>query len=230
MKTTIASLFFLFFTGMTTITMAQVQEGKASYYADKFEGRLTANGEKYKHSKLTAAHKTLPFGTVVKVTNIKNNKSVVVRINDRGPFVAGRIIDLSKSAAETLSFINDGLADVKIEVVDAGDGKGGGVVKPIDHVSVDEKEFYSLDVDRINPKGFGIQIGSFRELANLVRLADNLKSSYKKEVSIQVKVLNGVKVYTLIVGSFSNREKAASFRTKVQRRYPDAFIVDYSKL
>lgn len=213
-----------------SITSAQIQEGKASYYADKFEGRLTANGEKYKHSKLTAAHKTLPFGTIVKVTNKKNNKTVEVRINDRGPFVSGRVIDLSKSAAERLDFINDGLADVKIEVIDAGDGKGGGVIKPIDHVSVDEKEFYTLDVDRINPKGFGIQIGSFRELANLVRLADNLKSSYKKEVSIQVKVLNGVKVYTLIVGNFNNREKASAFKNKIQRRYPDAFIIDYSKL
>ena len=208
---------------------AQIQEGKASYYADKFEGRQTASGEKYKHSKMTAAHKTLPFGTIVKLTNIKNNKSVEVRINDRGPFVAGRIIDLSKSAAEELGFVNDGLADVKIEVVDAGDGKGGGLSQPIGHVAVDEKEFYEFDVDRVNPKGFGVQIGSFKELANLVRLADNLKSSYK-EVTVQVKVINGVKVYTIIVGNFNSREKAASFKSKLQRRYPDAFIVDFDKL
>ncbi|MEQ8925086.1 MAG: septal ring lytic transglycosylase RlpA family protein [Fulvivirga sp.] len=210
--------------------IGQIQEGKASYYADKFEGRPTASGEKYKHSKLTAAHKTLPFGTVVKVTNLKNNNSVEVRINDRGPFVEGRVIDLSRSAAEKLNFINDGLADVKIEVVDAGDGKGGGLSQPINHVTVDEKEFYEFNVDRINPKGFGVQIGSFKELANLVRLADNLKSSYQKEVTVQVKVLNGVKIYTIVVGDFKNREKAAEFKTKLQKRYPDAFIVDFSKL
>lgn len=208
---------------------SQIQEGKASYYADKFEGKPTANGEKYKRSKLTAAHKTLPFGTVVKVTNVKNSRSVEVRINDRGPFVAGRIIDLSKSAAEALGFINDGLTDVKIEVIDPGNGKGGGLSKPINHVSVDEDEFYEFDVDRVNPGGFGIQIGSFRELANLVRLADNLKSSYKKEVTVQVKVLNGIKVYNLIVGNFNSRQKAATFRAKVAKRYPDAFILDFSK-
>ena len=209
---------------------AQIQEGKASYYADRFEGGLTANGEKYKHNKMTAAHKTLPFGTIVKVTNIKNSKSVEVRINDRGPFVEGRIIDLSKSAAEELDFVNDGLAEVKIEIIDAGDGRGGGVSVPVGHVAVDEKEFYEFNVDRIKPGGFGIQIGSFRELANLVRLADNLKASYKKDVTVQVKVLNGVKVYNIIVGSFNTREKAQHFKMNVQKRYPDAFVVDFSTL
>lgn len=222
--------FCLLFCIFSSNLFSQVQEGKASYYADKFEGHPTASGEKYKHSKLTGAHKTLPFGTVVKVTNIKNNTSVEVRINDRGPFVEGRVIDLSKSAAEKLDFINDGLADVKIEVIDAGDGKGGGTIKYIDHVSVDEKEFYEFSVDRINPNGYGVQIGSFKELANLVRLADNLKSSYKKEVTVQVKVINGVKVYTIIVGNFNNREKATDFKGQIQRRYPDAFIVQFDKL
>ena len=103
--------------------IAQVQTGKASFYADKFEGVHTASGEKYKHNKFTGAHKTLPFGTKVRVTNLANNKSVEVIINDRGPYVEGRIIDLSKAAAEQLGFINNGLADVKLEVVDPGDGK-----------------------------------------------------------------------------------------------------------
>ena len=92
-------------------------EGIASYYADKFVGRTTASGEKYKHNKLTAAHKTLPFGTKVKVTNLTNKKSVVVVINDRGPFVKGRIIDLSKSAAKKLDFVNKGITKVKITVL-----------------------------------------------------------------------------------------------------------------
>src|SRR5688572_14799873 len=78
---------------------AQVQTGKASFYADKFDGTITASGEKYRHNKLTAAHKTLPFGTKVRVTNLSNNKTVEVVINDRGPYVDGRIIDLSRSAA-----------------------------------------------------------------------------------------------------------------------------------
>src|SRR5690606_41693222 len=85
-------------------TAGQVQTGKASFYADKFEGSPTASGEKYRHNKLTAAHKTLPFGTRVRVTNLSNNKTVDVVINDRGPYVENRIIDLSKSAAEKLDF------------------------------------------------------------------------------------------------------------------------------
>lgn len=208
--------------------VAQSQEGKASFYADKFEGRSTASGEKYKHSKLTAAHKTLPFGTIVKVINKKNGKSVEVRVNDRGPFVKGRVIDLSKSAAEKLEFVNDGLADVKIEVVDAGDGRGGGLIRQQDTPPEEEKEFYSLEVSRARPRGFGIQIGSFKELANLVRLADNLRASYKTEVVVQVKTINASKVYTLIVGNFNRRDKAEAFKNNVKRRYPDAFIVDFN--
>jgi len=160
------------------LASAQVQTGKASFYADKFEGSPTASGEKYRHSKLTAAHKTLPFGTRVRVTNTGNNKSVEVVINDRGPYVDGRVIDLSRSAAIQLDFINAGLADVTVEVLDAGDGKGGGPPVQIDRVVVDEKEFYDFEVKRLNPKGFGVQIGTYQELVNLMRLADNLKVSY----------------------------------------------------
>ena len=86
----------LFLSLLMIASFAQVQTGKASFYADKFEGVFTASGEKYRHNKLTGAHKTLPFGTKVRVTNLENNQSVEVVINDRGPYVEGRIIDLSK--------------------------------------------------------------------------------------------------------------------------------------
>ncbi len=96
---------------------ATVLKGKASYYADKFNGRPTASGETFSNKKLTAAHKTLPFGTEVKVTNATNGKSVKVKINDRGPFVEGRIIDLSKKAAKKLDMIKAGVVDVTVEVL-----------------------------------------------------------------------------------------------------------------
>ena len=92
-----------------------VESGKASYYADKYEGRKTANGEIFDQSKTTAAHKTLPFGTKVTVKNLKNGKTVNVRINDRGPFVAGRIIDLSKKAAKEIDLVQAGVANVQIK-------------------------------------------------------------------------------------------------------------------
>ena len=95
----------------------RVQIGVASFYGPKFHGRKTASGEIYNMFALTAAHPTLPFGTIVKVTNLKNKKSVIVRINDRGPFKKNRIIDLSYEAAKRLGFINEGTALVKIEVI-----------------------------------------------------------------------------------------------------------------
>jgi rare lipoprotein A (peptidoglycan hydrolase) len=92
-------------------------EGRASWYGPKFSGRKTANGEIFDPNQLTAAHKTLPFGTLVRVYNLDNGASVVVRINDRGPFKPGRVIDLSKAAAENLKMIASGTAHVRLEVV-----------------------------------------------------------------------------------------------------------------
>jgi rare lipoprotein A len=91
------------------------EQGKASFYADSFQGKPTASGEVFKQNKRTAAHKTLPFGTKVKVTNLKNGKTVKVIINDRGPFVAGRIIDLSKKAAGKIDMKRDGVVEVRIK-------------------------------------------------------------------------------------------------------------------
>jgi rare lipoprotein A len=94
------------------------QEGVASYYADSLHGNPTASGEPYDKNALTAAHKTLPFGTRLMVTNLDNGKSVVVRINDRGPHVKSRIIDVSGAAAKALDLVDSGLATVRIEPLD----------------------------------------------------------------------------------------------------------------
>jgi rare lipoprotein A len=94
------------------------ETGVASYYAKKFEGRRTASGDRYDGDRLTAAHRTLPFGTRIRVTNLANDASVVVTVNDRGPFRKNRVIDVSRRAARALGFIADGTAQVAIEVVD----------------------------------------------------------------------------------------------------------------
>lgn len=94
------------------------QSGIASWYGGKFHGRQTANGERYNQNALTAAHRTLPFGTRVRVTNTSNGDSVVVRINDRGPFVGGRVIDLSRAAASSIGI--NGLGRVKLAVLGRG--------------------------------------------------------------------------------------------------------------
>lgn len=93
------------------------QTGQATYYADKHQNLRTANGERFRQEQRTAAHPQIPFGSTVRVTNLSNGRSVVVRVNDRGPFVRGRILDLSKSAFRSISSLSAGIIDVKIEVI-----------------------------------------------------------------------------------------------------------------
>lgn len=97
-----------------------VSEGKASFYANQFHGRKTANGETFNMNKLTAAHPSLPFGTWVRVTNLRNGKEVIVRINDRGPYVKGRVIDLSVGAAKEIGLLKSGITKVKLEALSSG--------------------------------------------------------------------------------------------------------------
>jgi rare lipoprotein A len=101
----------------------KVMNGVSSFYAEDFHGKLTANGEIYDMYGVTAAHKTLPLNTVCRVTNTSNKKSLILRINDRGPYIKGRILDCSYGAAKKLDFINQGTTKVKIEVIEWGDGK-----------------------------------------------------------------------------------------------------------
>ena len=95
---------------------AFVQTGQGSYYADKFAGRPTASGVPYRPGQMTAAHNTLPFGTLIKVTNVRNGRSVAVTVNDRGPHVKGRIVDVSKKAARQLDLIEAGVVPVQVQV------------------------------------------------------------------------------------------------------------------
>jgi rare lipoprotein A len=97
--------------------VVQTASGNASWYGAKFHGRRTANGERYDMNQMTAAHRSLPFGTKVRVINQRNGRSVVVRINDRGPFSGRRIIDLSRGAAGAIGMVNSGVAPVKLEVL-----------------------------------------------------------------------------------------------------------------
>ena len=99
----------------------QILKGRSSYYADKFHGKKTANGETFDMHKLTAAHRYLPFGTILNVINLANNKSVRVRVNDRGPFVGDRILDLSYGAAKKIGMISTGVADVKVKIIRLGE-------------------------------------------------------------------------------------------------------------
>lgn len=138
--TLIVSLFLLFTANIFAqdSTLVERQEGIASWYGAEFEGRPTASGETFNSSLLTAAHPSLPFGTMLKVTNRHNGKSVIVRVNDRGPFVAARIIDVSRGAAERLDMIVTGTAPVIVESADANSPSSPvnpETVAPVQHIA-----------------------------------------------------------------------------------------------
>ncbi len=109
------TLLFTFIAAFSSCGKFITETGKASYYGNEFNGKKTANGQTFNKNALTAAHKTLPFGTVVKVTNVSNGKTVTVVINDRGPYAKGRIIDLSEKAAASIDMVNQGVAEVKLK-------------------------------------------------------------------------------------------------------------------
>jgi rare lipoprotein A len=136
LKTARAAAFFFAAAGFA---FAFEAEGFASWYGGKFQGRKTANGEIFDTNKLTAAHKTLAFGTKVKVTNTENGSSVIVRINDRGPFVEQRIIDLSRAAADIIGLTRRGVIKVRLEVVEAREERAP------DFVTVQVASFGSRD-------------------------------------------------------------------------------------
>lgn len=164
----------------------------ASYYADKFNGRRTASGEIFNMYGFTAAHKTLPFGTMLKVTNLENGKSVNVRVNDRGPFVQGRELDVSKAAAQQLEMTGTGTARVSIEIVDAMDNVNEDVgneavattvalptANSVNSTPIAESPV-EAEVDR-----WDIQLGAFSDQGNAKVMAHRLVQAGFKNVAYQ---------------------------------------------
>ncbi len=236
---------------------AQITEmGVASFYDDKFEGRITASGEVFSQKKLTAAHRTLPFGTVVKVTNLENQQSVEVTVNDRGPFVSDRLIDLSKTAATKLNFTATGTVRVKVEVVSIPDNQQENKTITTDNTSKNETkkaaentktaepekkadlqvqiyeginpEYFQINSKPVNPKGFGIQLASFQEAANLIKRCAEITGQLKQEVIIQVAGNSDSKVYRIILGPFETREEAEKYIPKLAD-FKGCFVIRLDK-
>ena len=161
------------------------QTGIASWYGPGFHGKATASGAIYNQNDLTAAHQTLPLGTRVMVTNLENGRSTELLINDRGPFVKGRIIDLSYAAAESLGMIGPGTIPVRLEVID----------------SPQRIRFVRASLD------YTLQLGSFTQLENAQTLRERLARSYS-DVSIIPLQTKDTTYYRVQLGNFSNRADA----------------------
>jgi rare lipoprotein A len=172
------------------------QVGIASWYGDEFHGRRTSNGEIYDMHAISAAHKTLPFNTVVSVHNLGNGRKLDVRINDRGPFVRGRIIDLSYAAAKHLGIVDAGTAKVEIVALGSVDGSRATDLKNQTYKPVD-----------YNTGRFTFQVGAFRDRRNAEKLRAKLDQTYKNAHISVYDSADGI-FYRVRVGDFSTLDAA----------------------
>lgn len=178
----------------------RVQYGWASWYGEEFHGRPTASGVVFDMYQFTAAHNTLPVGTKVLVTNLRNGRCVAVTVNDRGPFVPGRVIDLSYAAARALEMVEEGLAWVRIEVLDFPEGfKGMGYTLQVGAFQ-DERKAYALMME-LRKKGFEAYVSPFQTQQG--------------------------KYYRVRIGSFNSKEEARSLAEKVAILGYDVLLMPY---
>ncbi len=189
-----------------------VEQGLASWYGAKFHGRRTSNGEIYNMYAMTAAHKTLPLGIVVRVRNLDNGREILVRLNDRGPFVKGRIIDLSYAAADKLGIVQPGTAPVRIEALGYPEALGDGRI-----------------VYRPEPPaprgGYAVQVGSFSCDVNARRLAEELGRRYGV-ADVQRSRVGGSDFFRVRVGRFASLTEAESARVAFAGQgFPNSLIV-----
>ena len=189
--------------------------GQASWYGRDFHGKKTANGERYNMKAMTAAHKTLPLDTWVKVTNLTNNREIMVRINDRGPFAKGRIIDLSQAAADKLKMVNSGTAKVRVEALgQAANKKINGRMQGV------------LVQPRSYREGrFAVQVGSFQDKRNAKSLAGRLRRQYEV-ASIQTYDRGDKVFYRVQVADTRTLGQAMDLQTRLENQgYRDCFVV-----
>lgn len=205
-----------------------VQEGSASYYGREFHGRRTASGERFSRHKLTAAHPSLEFGTLVKVTNLDNGKSVIVKINDRGPSTKKRVIDVSYAAAKKLGMIATGTAQVRIESLSKKQASPTDSVPAADSENSD-RTIFQLDVKEAKSEGWTVQIGNFGEAGNLMQLAATIKEKYSKPLLVETVTTSEKKVYRLLIGPEKKEEDAKALLVLVKKEYPDAFVIKLSQ-
>ena len=178
---------------------SRVDEGLASWYGLEEAGRATASGEAMAPEKLTAAHKTLPFGSLVRVTDLDTGKHVEVIINDRGPFVGGRIIDLSFAAARDLGIVDKGVARVRIEVI--------GLEGPLAE------------------RRWRVQIGSFRDMVSATELSRLLQAEGYSPVLLSEFEDGGTLYYRVWVGEFRERDGAERLQRQLQRNGHSGFAL-----
>jgi rare lipoprotein A len=206
------------------------QAGIASWYGegDDFQGKRTANGEIYDMHKLTAAHKTLPFHTLVEVENVDNGKKVTVRINDRGPFIKGRIIDLSKTAAKRIGILAEGTAPVRLRVVKTPEGgthiqpaQPPASKPPTETAEPKDSPPVTVTGQPESRQTYYLQVGAFSSMKNAKRLLRNIERILPK-VSFKIEYKDGL--YKIMSDWLASREEAEKFKDRLDKSGIDSFI------
>ena len=216
------------------------ETGLASYYDDEFHGSTTGYGEKYNRNVLTAAHKKWPKGTIVKVTRLDNDKSVIVRINDIGPFRKGQVIELSHKAASEIDLLQVKTAAVKIEVVQTPGGAPKSYSKSsssstkinVNDPKVSAYGAFSVKSTKIAKKGYGVQLGVYSDYKNILKQVSILQSKRVFNVTVSIEKNNkGKDVYRLLSGPYTTLQKATASKIDLRKKgFSNCFIVDLSKL
>ncbi len=198
----------------TYVNVGDTMRGVASWYGPNFHGKQTSNGEWYNMHAMTAAHKTWPMDTMVRVDNLKNGKSVTVRINDRGPFVSGRVIDCSYAAGKAIGLDKTGIAPVRLTVL----GFAGKVYhKPKKPVQVKKDEAVQSVTDYQQPtrvllSNFAVQVGAFRRHEGAVKFRDEHQAlDRSKKVIVKESTMDGERIYRVWVTGFATEEEAKDF-------------------
>lgn len=196
--------------------LGYTEEGIASWYGDDFHGKPTSSGEKYDMYAMTAAHKVLPLGTHVKVTNLQNSSNIIVRVNDRGPFVAGRVIDLTYSGAHKLGMVEPGTIPVRVEAVQVATQQ-----------QVDGKTVWAAEpVGNFRFGNFAIQVGAFQKVANALKLRGSMLEEYTKVHIHPPSYYDKDGYYRVQVGAFKDLLKAQAEVEKLKKKgFPDSFVV-----
>ena len=183
------------------------EEGIASWYGPNFDGKITANGEIFDQYAVTAAHRTLPIPSLVKVTNLENDRNIILRINDRGPFVGDRIIDLSYKSAQLLDIIENGTGKVRVEIIDYGE-----------HLLNKHSKDITKNITNIK-KEFFLQVGVFKNANNADRLSSKLRNIgyISNNVFIKTSNLKNTVLYIVKIGPIINNENAMYVQRKLKK-------------
>jgi len=256
---------------VSSLALNAQEYGLASFYSDTYQGKPTAYGETYDKNKMTAAHKRHPLGTMLRVTREDNGKSVVVRVNDKGPFLPGRIVELSKAAAEKIGLLRDGVTRVRVEVVRKGEASAAEPSSPAPAAVQEDPSppapsrqaaaseqteptppapkpeppqpakskqednshygLYKIAAAKETFTGYGVQVASMKDYLSVLRKITELEKQYFDNIHLSVERGPGRPLYKVLLGPFSSKEQAGRYAQNMRDKYQiNGFVIQPESL